>query len=96
MPLEPIQSLTFMRGGLFAIFVCNWGINKAFTVPKFFQALISLNYSDFEPRIIFKFILYLRENIQICVNVLLPFKTKKDFIFCIDNANAHLKKQYCN
>ena len=49
------------------------------------------NGSDFEPRIILKLLLYLRENIPIFVDALLHFKYKQDFIFYIDNTKVHLK-----
>ena len=77
--------------GLFAISAREWGFNKALTVTNFCRVLIVLNFSDFKPRIIFKLLLYLSENIPIFVDALLHFKTKEDFIFCIDNAKIHLK-----
>ena len=55
--------------------------NKAFTVPNFCRALIFLNFSDFETRIIFKLLLYLRHNIPIFVDTLLHSKTKQNLYF---------------
>ena len=67
------------------------GLNRAFTSPNLCRALVLLNFSDSESRIIFKLLLDLRENIPIFVDALLHFKTKQDVIFCIDNAKVHLK-----
>ena len=76
---------------LFATSSCKWGLNGDSTVPNFCGALIFLNFSHFEPRIVFKILLYYRRNIPIFVDTLLHFKTKQDFVFCIDIAKVYLK-----
>ena len=47
------------ESGLFAISACKLGFDKAFTLPSCCRAFIFLNFSNFEPRIIFKLLLYL-------------------------------------
>ena len=62
-------------------------LNKASTVPNFYGALIFLHFSDVEPTIIFKLLLYLDENIPIFVDVSLYFKaghSSKSWHFWID------------
>ena len=59
-----------------------------------------LNFFDFGPRIILKLFLNnkgvaltktFREYIPTFFDVLLHYKTKKEFIFCINSAKAQLK-----
>ena len=75
--------------------LATWGLNKAFTVPNLCRALIFVIVSDSEPRIIFKLLLYLRENIFQSLSMLYYIlKLSKILYFVSIMQKVHLKAEF--